>query len=63
DLRAELRDHITASVQWIQIIQQAEALGVTDFYEVGPGKVLSGLAPRIVKGVQTCQADQLLVGG
>lgn len=60
DLRAELRDHITASVQWIQIIQQASALGVETYYEVGPGKVLSGLAPRIVKGCQTHHAEQLL---
>jgi [acyl-carrier-protein] S-malonyltransferase len=60
DLRAELRDHITASVQWIKIIEQANSLGVDTFYEVGPGKVLSGLAPRIVKGCEVVQADQLL---
>lgn len=60
DLRAELRDHITASVQWIDIIQQANTLGVDTFYEIGPGKVLSGLAPRIVRGCQTIHAEQLL---
>lgn len=60
DLRAELRDHITRSVRWIDIIQHANALGVDTFYEVGPGKVLSGLAPRIIKGCQTHQAEQLL---
>ncbi len=60
DLRAELRDHITASVQWISIIEGAGAAGVDTFYEVGPGKVLSGLAPRIIKGCQTHHAEQLL---
>jgi [acyl-carrier-protein] S-malonyltransferase len=60
ELRAELRDHITASVRWIEIIQQANSLGVDAFYEIGPGKVLSGLAPRIVKGCEVVQADQLL---
>jgi [acyl-carrier-protein] S-malonyltransferase len=60
DLRAELRDHITTSVQWIEIVQQANTLGVDTFYEVGPGKVLSGLAPRIIKGCETHQAEQLL---
>jgi [acyl-carrier-protein] S-malonyltransferase len=60
DLRAELRDHITASVQWIQIVEQASSIGVDTFYEIGPGKVLSGLAPRIVKGCQTHQSQQIL---
>jgi [acyl-carrier-protein] S-malonyltransferase len=60
DLRAELRDHITASVQWIEIIQQASSLGVDTYYEIGPGKVLSGLAPRIVKGCQTHSSQQML---
>jgi [acyl-carrier-protein] S-malonyltransferase len=60
DLRTELRDHITASVQWIRIIEQAAEMGVDTFNEVGPGKVLSGLAPRIVKGVSTVTADSLL---
>lgn len=60
ELRAELRDHITASVQWIEIIKQANSMGVDTFYEVGPGKVLSGLAPRIVKGCQTHHSQQML---
>ncbi len=60
DLRAELRDHITASVQWIGIVEQATSMGVDTFYEIGPGKVLSGLAPRIVKGCQTHQSQQML---
>jgi [acyl-carrier-protein] S-malonyltransferase len=60
EIRAELRDHITRSVRWIDIIEQASSLGVDTFYEVGPGKVLSGLAPRIVKGCTTCHAEQLL---
>ncbi len=60
ELRAELRDHITESVRWIDIIEQASSMGVDTFYEVGPGKVLSGLAPRIIKGCTTHHAEQLL---
>jgi [acyl-carrier-protein] S-malonyltransferase len=60
DLRAELRDHITESVRWIDIIEHASSMDVDTFYEVGPGKVLSGLAPRIVKGCTTHHAEQLL---
>jgi [acyl-carrier-protein] S-malonyltransferase len=60
DLRAELRNQITASVRWIDIVQNATKLGVTRFYEVGPGKVLAGLIPRISKGAETFIADRLL---
>jgi [acyl-carrier-protein] S-malonyltransferase len=60
ELRAELRDQITASVRWIDIVQTASSMAVTQFYEVGPGKVLSGLVPRIVKGAETITAEALL---
>jgi [acyl-carrier-protein] S-malonyltransferase len=62
DLRAELRDHITRSVRWIDIIQTASELGVTDFYEIGPGKVLSGLVPRIIEDSQVTFAEEMLNG-
>jgi [acyl-carrier-protein] S-malonyltransferase len=61
DLRTELRDQITASVRWIDIVERASALGVQRFYEVGPGKVLSGLIPRIVKGAEVFVAERLLL--
>lgn len=60
EIRAELRDHITRSVRWIDIVQGAHERGVDQFYEIGPGKVLSGLIPRIVKGVETTTAESLL---
>ncbi len=63
DLKAELRDQITASVRWVDIVKQADALGVQAFYEVGPGKVLSGFAPRIVSGCQVHHAEQLINAG
>src|SRR5699024_4869549 len=60
ELRAELRDQITASVRWIDVVATANRLGVNRFYEIGPGKVLAGLVPRIVKGCEVTTAEQLL---
>lgn len=60
DLRAELAEQITASVRWVDVIQQAVHGGVDHFLEVGPGKVLSGLITRIVQGLTTEHAEALL---
>ena len=48
DIRRELADQLTASVRWTQTIEGMAAAGVTAFYEIGPGRVLSGLVKRIV---------------
>lgn len=42
-----LADQLTSSVRWVDSIQQLRRLGVTEFKEVGPGKVLSGLVRKI----------------
>ncbi len=60
DLRDELIAQITASVRWVDVIQHAVQSGVGHFFEVGPGKVLSGLIARISKGLETEQAEALL---
>ncbi len=45
--RALLRDQVCAPVRWVDCVQQLVASGVRIQLEVGPGKVLSGLAARI----------------
>lgn len=60
DLRTELLDQICAPVRWVDGVNTMSNAGVTHFYEVGPGKVLSGLVQRIVKGAQTTTAESLL---
>jgi [acyl-carrier-protein] S-malonyltransferase len=60
DLRNELVEHITASVQWIRGVETMSELGVKHYYEVGPGNVLSGLIARIDKSAKTYQADKEL---
>ena len=41
---------ICGRVRWRESILTLESLGVSDFNEVGPGAVLTGLGKRIVKG-------------
>lgn len=44
---------LTAPVKWTQSIQQMIADGATNFTEVGPGKVLTGLIKKIDKEAET----------
>jgi [acyl-carrier-protein] S-malonyltransferase len=48
---AEIRDllvqQVTATVRWRESVEEMVKLGVTNFYEIGSGKVLSGLVKRI----------------
>ncbi|RUO44050.1 [acyl-carrier-protein] S-malonyltransferase [Aliidiomarina taiwanensis] len=38
-------------VRWTETVQHIASLGITELYEVGPGKVLSGLTKRIDKSL------------
>ncbi len=53
EARTALARQVVAPVRWEEIIQRMDAEGVTRFVEVGPGRVLSGLVKRIVKGADT----------
>ncbi|NOY12937.1 MAG: ACP S-malonyltransferase [Deltaproteobacteria bacterium] len=45
-----LVEQVCAPVRWDESILKMQQLGVTRYVEIGPGKVLSGLAKRIAKG-------------
>lgn len=50
-IKANLIEQVTATVRWRECMSYMAAQGVTEFFEIGSGKVLSGLAKRIVKDV------------
>ena len=47
DIRQRLVEQVTGTVRWRECVAFMAAQGVTTFYEIGAGKVLSGLAKRI----------------
>lgn len=52
EVRKELADHILKPVQWTTSVLEMVTLGSAEFFEIGPGQVLSGLIKRISREVQ-----------
>lgn len=52
DIRARLVEQVTGTVRWRESVTNMAAEGATTFYELGAGKVLTGLARRIVADAQ-----------
>src|SRR5215208_815583 len=53
DVRDELARALIRPVRWRETFTALHDAGAVRFIEVGPGKVLAGLAKRIVKGTKT----------
>ena len=47
DIKSRLVEQVTGTVRWRECVTYMTANGVTDVYEIGAGKVLSGLVKRI----------------
>ncbi len=57
ELKSKLLDQITGSVLYEDTVNNMLAFGVTEFVEVGPGKVLAGLNKKIASAVNTLFAS------
>ncbi|RVB29581.1 ACP S-malonyltransferase, partial [Mesorhizobium sp. M7A.F.Ca.CA.004.05.1.1] len=53
EIARRLVEQITGRVRWRETVEWFGANGVTTLYEIGAGKVLSGLARRINRDVAT----------
>src|SRR5262249_42620000 len=52
DIRRLLVSQVTGTVRWRESVGWMASAGVIDFYEIGAGKVLSGLVRRIAEGAR-----------
>ena len=59
DARARLRAQVCAPVRWVECVQALVAAGATLELEVGPGKVLSGLAAKIDRALGRANVEKL----
>lgn len=62
EIKASLVQQVTGTVRWRECVLAMTAAGVDSFYELGTGKVLSGLARRIdksVSGLSVGSADDI----
>ncbi len=53
DIVRSLVAQVTGTVRWRESVAYMAGVGVTSFYEIGAGKVLSGLIKRIADGATT----------
>ncbi len=58
-IKANLVSQLSEPVLWTQSVELLSGLGVTSTLECGPGKVLSGLNKRIVKGLGAASLGDL----
>ena len=57
EIQKNLIAQLTAPVKWTQSVQQMAQDGVTDFVELGPGKVLQGLVKKIDRSLNTASGS------
>ena len=53
DIKKRLVEQVTGTVRWRECVTYMTVNGVTDIYEIGAGKVLSGLVKRTEKTLNT----------
>ncbi len=54
-----LVDQITSKVRWRESVDYMIKQGVTEFLEIGPGKVLSGLVKKVKKDVKISNINSM----
>ena len=57
EIRSLLVEQLTCPVRWEESVVAMAAAGATTFIEIGPGKVLQGLAKRCVASIKTRGVD------
>lgn len=58
-LKEELYKQTFGPVRWVETVAKLKENGVTEFYEIGPGKVLKGLVKKIDKELEVTNLEKL----
>lgn len=58
-IKSALSDQITHGVRWVDIMERFPAHGITQAYELGPGRVLTGLINRAKVGCTAYKTDDV----
>ena len=58
-MKALLSGQVKSPVLWERTVRAMAEAGADSFYEVGPGKVLSGLIRRILPGVPVYNVENV----
>ncbi|MBO0701656.1 MAG: ACP S-malonyltransferase [Candidatus Dormibacteraeota bacterium] len=61
DLREEVANHLLRPVDWARTMMSLRSMQVRTVVELGPGRVLASLAAKHVPGVDTWNAQELLI--
>ena len=59
EIKEEIYKQSFGPVRWVETIQKLKAEGVTQIYEIGPGKVLAGLIKKVDKEIQVKNIEKL----
>jgi malonyl CoA-acyl carrier protein transacylase len=60
DPAVQLAEALTSPVRWRDTMTALDAMGVHTYIDTGPGRVLSKLAPRCIRGASAATGDTLL---
>ena len=58
-IKSLLVDQITSRVRWRESVNYMIKEGITEFIEIGPGKVLSGLVKKIDKKIKVSSINSI----
>jgi len=59
EIRMALRKQTYSPVRWLESVKAMERSGITGYFEIGPGNVLSGLVRKCHKGAATYDTSNL----
>ena len=59
EIKEELFKQTFGPVRWVETITKLKENGVTEYYEIGPGKILKGLVKKIDKEIEVKNIENL----